>query len=299
MLEEIRDRGIDQEIIDEILRYVNENGANSHLYGNWHIEDGAVAFLWYLVVGPSYRQVYMKSKIPRSNLSQHFGVIRKLLKPWANSKITGETAEERVRQANAEIDDPQFANISGYIDATDFCVVPLELSKEEKKNLGSWKFKHKAAYKYLFHMLPNGMFAFVGPWSGGRPHDIKVLERDSLMWKRSTHIMPNEQIMADKGFVGWQNIEAFNDIQFFVPFKRQGGPLMPEQLDYNTRHSALRGKIERGFGWLKGHCHVLHKTFYGPPRRHEEIVRICTAMHNMHKMIEARAANLHINNLLR
>jgi hypothetical protein len=104
-----------------------------------------VAFLWYLAVDPSYHLVNNKSKILRLNLEQHFEIIRRLLKPWTNSKISGGTAKERI---NRLINDAKFASI--YI--------------------------------------------------------------------------------------------------FFVPYKMQGAPLISYQLDFNNHHSALTGKVERGFG---------------------------------------------------
>lgn len=124
VINEIIERGIKSDIVDEILKYARENGNLHSFYGNWDVEDVAVAFLWYLVCGPSYRKVYMKMKIPKSNLEQHFGTMRRILLVWAETKVKTTSAEERKAMAAHLISDQQFKDISGYVDCSDFCVVP-------------------------------------------------------------------------------------------------------------------------------------------------------------------------------
>lgn len=298
MIQEIINRGVKNEIVENILTFAKNEGKNAHFYGDWNVEDVTIAFLWYITVGPTYRKVSYKSKIPKSNLEQHFGTIRRILLRWANTKITGGTAAERLQQAARHISDPLFRDISGYIDCSDFRAVPTEMSKEEKKQLTSWKFKHKTAYKYLFAMTPNEVISFVGPMSGGRRHDVKVLARDALMWRRCQNILSGEKFLADSGFQGSQNYQGLQDVIIFTPYKRTGGQLSAEDQDWNHRLSSLRSKIERSFGFLKNRFRILLRPFYGPPHRHEEILRICVAIYNEDLQIEDRAQNLNVNNLV-
>jgi hypothetical protein len=299
VISEIVSHGIRDEIVDDILRYAKENGKHEKFYGNWDVEDVAIAYLWYLSCGPSYRKVYKKMKIPKSNLEQHFGTMRKILLSWANGKMKPGTAEERRAMAQKYISDEKFSNISGYFDCSDFRVVPMDMTKEEKLKCPSRKFKWKTAYKYFFHMLPDESIAFVGPMSPGKPHDMTVLKRDAVLWRRLVNMQPHEEFLADAGFVGWQNIEALQDVTIHTPHKKpSGGQLTPEQMDFNHRLSSLRSKIERSFGYLKNSFSILSLPFYGPPHRHEEIVKICVAIYNENVNLATRSSNLSINNLI-
>ena len=68
VISEILSRGISDEIFGDIINYVKQNGSHKKFYGNWDVEDVAIAYIWYLTCGPSYRKVYIKMKIPKSNL---------------------------------------------------------------------------------------------------------------------------------------------------------------------------------------------------------------------------------------
>lgn len=300
MLQEIQQRGIHQSTIEQYLGCVRDHNQEIQLYGDWDAEDVALAFLWYLVIGPSYRKVEQKTRIPKSDLKQHFGTIRRIISPWAALKVVPGSAFDRRSLANRLIDDVGFKDISGILDVSDFRAVPLDVDEEEKQKCMDWKFKFKGGYKYLFHMLPNEKFAFVGGNSGGRRHDLKLLVRDSLLWKRSINAMPGEKFLVDTGFQSAQNKPTLSDLVFHQPHKRTGGrDLTPEQIEWNYRVSRIRSSIERAFGVLKARFRILSRPFYGPPHRHEEIVKICVGIYNEEKERQIRASQqLNINNLL-
>src|SRR5690554_3072546 len=61
VINEIIEHGIKSDIVDEIFKYARENGNFHSFYGNWVVENVAVAFL------------------PKSNLEQHFGTMWRIL----------------------------------------------------------------------------------------------------------------------------------------------------------------------------------------------------------------------------
>jgi hypothetical protein len=81
-------------------------------------------------------------------------------------------------------------------------------------------------------MLPDETIAFVGSMSPGKPHNMTVLKRDVVLWRRLINLEANEEFLADAGFQGWHNIAALQDVRVLTPHKKPpGGQLSPEQID--------------------------------------------------------------------
>jgi hypothetical protein len=107
------------ETIAEVTTFVTQHVTSEILYGGYNFEDGTLIFLLFLCSNYSYKKLETITQISHSNFRQILGTIRRLLEPWAKQQLQlNQTFEERLRIAQACINDEQFKDCTISLDGT-------------------------------------------------------------------------------------------------------------------------------------------------------------------------------------
>lgn len=134
---------------------------------------------------------------------------------------------------------------------------------------------------------PDRLIIYISYSHGARAHDISTLSRCGEPLKRKANLTVDDLILADSGFVGFQNHSSLASLKIISPYKKtKRRDLTKEEKDFNTRHSSVRTTIERVFATLKNKFAILAKPFRGPSYKQEEIFHVCATIYNLIRKME-------------
>jgi hypothetical protein len=245
------------------------------LYGGYPKEEVAIIFLYWLVKGDSYSKIDRYTGLPKSNMKQTFGTIRRVLKTPLSALVNFGTYQERAAASLGVVQDDLFAHTTLLLDGVQVRTQYF-FTDEEKENLSSKKFKGNNAINFIVVSRLDGKIVYVSPGYGGRRHDFHALKQCASIIKQKT--TNQDRFLADAGFIG--NLPQDAHLHITTPHKKpRGGSLTGEQADFNHRLSLIRNRIERVFGRLKNTFNLLYK-FRGSWERLEEIMIICAGIYN-------------------
>lgn len=106
---------------------------------------------------------------------------------------------------------------------------------------GFSRYKHHATLKYLIGISVTGAILFVSIGFGGRASDKEVVKKSGFL----NLIQEGDIILADKGFLIEDEVEARNASLKMPSFVRNGGQLHPTEIEQSRDVSRIRIHVER------------------------------------------------------
>ena len=114
-------------------------------------------------------------------------------------------------------------------------------------------YKHHNTVKFLIGISPQGVISFVSKGWGGRVSDKHLTENCGLL----NHILPGDQILADRGFNVQESVGFYCGEILVPPFTRGKKQLSRMEVDKARQLSRVRIHVERVIGLLRNKYTIL------------------------------------------
>lgn len=121
---------------------------------------------------------------------------------------------------------------------------------------GFSRYKHHATLKFLIGISVTGAILFVSIGYGGRASDKEVVNKSGFL----DQIQEGDIIMADKGFLIEDEVEARNASLKMPSFVRNGGQLHPTEIEQSRDIARIRIHVERVIGVLREKFNICSDT---------------------------------------
>lgn len=103
------------------------------------------------------------------------------------------------------------------------------------------RYKHRNTIKYLIGITTTGVIIFISDAFGGRASDKFITMNSGLL----DYLQDGDVVLADKGFLIEQEVEATGAFLKMPSFVRNGNQLHPTQVEESRHTSSIRIHVER------------------------------------------------------
>ena len=167
-----------------------------------------------------------------------------------------------------------------------FCERPSDLMARAQTYS---QYKHHNTVKFLIGISPQGVISYVSKGWGGRASDKYITENCGIL----NHILPGDQILADRGFTVQESVGFYCAEIKIPPFTRGKKQLSRIEVDTARQLSRVRIHVERVIGLLRNKYTILQSILPikmimcndGEDSIIDKIVIICSALCNCSKSV--------------